>query len=448
MNDWLDAESRVERAHDLYEEGRWAEAAAELRAAIDINPNNPTWHFNLALTLDAMEEHPRACEEYEAALALDPNDVETLNCLGVDLTRLGRYRQALEKFQRIQKINPDYEPGFCNRIITYTEMGDHESAELMFHLASQLTTTCPLCYYNIGNSFYDRRMYDKAIRCWQETLKLDNDHPQANARIAEACWAKGDRQAARGHYLAELRLDPGDIDVLLDFGELLMELKDYAEAGEKFRRVLEQAPDHPEAHFCLGELAMMQEELAVAEEQFRLVLRIDRAFPGAHARVGQILLRRGQNKQAAKHLLAELKNCGDDPGALQELGQLLIEARHTRQANSVLRRLVRLAPQDPQAQHNLAVSFFMIDKLDDGIRHCRRALKLKPEYPLALYNLALAHLHKGQILRARRYIARALMIAPKDEQIRKLSKELGMGGIWSRIRSQLDRWQRGRKMRD
>ena len=109
MNDWLDAEARVERAHDLYDKGRWAEAAAELQAAIAINPYNASWHFNLGLTFEAMEEYGQACKAYRASLALTPNDIETLNCLGVNLTRLGQYAQALGTFEEISRLDADYE---------------------------------------------------------------------------------------------------------------------------------------------------------------------------------------------------------------------------------------------------------------------------------------------------------------------------------------------------
>lgn len=437
MNDWTDAETRVERARELYEKGRWVEAAAELRAAIEVNPGNADWFFNLALTLDAMEEYDRACDAYNAALELEPDDVETLNCLGVDLTRLNRCHESLAIFERIERIDPNYEGSYCNRIVTYTELGDHEQAELMFYMARQVKATCPICSYNIGNSFQERGLHDKAIQCYQQALKLDNEHPDANASLAESYRAKGQLEQARTHYLNELRLDPGNTDVMLDLGELLVELKEFQEASEKFRRVLEQSPEHAGAHYCLGELALRQEKLATAEEQFRLVLRIDATYGGAHARLAQVLLRTGRGKHAVKHLLAELKSCNDDPVMLQELGQLLIDARHTNRANYVLQRLVKIAPQDPHAHHNLAVSYFMLDQLDDGIRHCRKAIKLRPEYSLALYNLALAHLQRGQLPRARRYAARALAIAPRDSQIQRLSRRLGLTGFWNKLRDRL-----------
>ena len=106
MNDWIEAEGRAERAHNLYEKGRWAEAAAELRAAIEVNPYVASWHFNLALTLEAMEEYARAREAYLASLNLNADDVETLNGLGCNATDLGRYDEALSFFQKIERRQP------------------------------------------------------------------------------------------------------------------------------------------------------------------------------------------------------------------------------------------------------------------------------------------------------------------------------------------------------
>jgi tetratricopeptide (TPR) repeat protein len=434
MNDWMDAESRVERAHQLYRQGRWVEAAAELRAAIEANPANASWHFNLALTLEAMEDYARAVESFRSALEIEPEDIETLNCLGVNLTRLGQYSQALEAFEKIQAIDPGYEPAYCNRIITYTEFGQHDDAELMFYLARQIVDACPLCYFNIGNSHYIRGHYDRAIDCWQQTLKLDARHPQAHARIADAFWAKGDLQNAHLHYQAELAVTGESDEALLDLGEVLLEMDRLEEAEKQFRKVLKSSPDHTAAYFCMGDLAEKRGDDHAAECCFRRVLGLERTYPGVHARLGRLLLKDKRHIEAAKHIQAELSRCGDDPSMLQEVGELLIEARLTDKAHKVLTRLVTLRPSDAHAQHNLAVSCFLMDRLDEGIQHCRKALKLDPEYPLALYNLSLAHLHKGQVARARRYAERALMLSPQDENIRRLTKRLGMNRLWTRLR--------------
>ena len=46
MSKWFDAEEHADRALEMYERGRWAEAEAELRKAIALNPDQPEWHRN------------------------------------------------------------------------------------------------------------------------------------------------------------------------------------------------------------------------------------------------------------------------------------------------------------------------------------------------------------------------------------------------------------------
>src|ERR1700712_148210 len=129
MNDWHDAEQRVERAQELFEQQKWSEARELLRAAVAINPYNPAWQFNIGLTLDEMERYGEAIEAYEQALALLPADLESLNHLGIHLPRVGRFQDAIKTFERIEQIDATYEPAYCNRIAAYGELGDHDKAE-------------------------------------------------------------------------------------------------------------------------------------------------------------------------------------------------------------------------------------------------------------------------------------------------------------------------------
>ena len=131
-----------------------------------------------------------------------------MNQLGVDLHRVGQYQDAIRTFNRIECLDPSFEPAYCNRIITYSELGQHENAEEMFYLARLYREHCPHCYYNMGCSLAERGLYDKAIYCWQRTLDLDDRHLDVRVRIANALWHKGEFEAARQHFLAGLRPGP------------------------------------------------------------------------------------------------------------------------------------------------------------------------------------------------------------------------------------------------
>src|SRR4051812_44790011 len=89
MNDWDDAERRVEKAQELFEQHRWQEALEDLRAASSITPYNGSWFFNIGLALAEMDRFEEAIEASRHALGIDANDLQALNHLGIDLHRVG-----------------------------------------------------------------------------------------------------------------------------------------------------------------------------------------------------------------------------------------------------------------------------------------------------------------------------------------------------------------------
>src|SRR5438270_12132326 len=105
MNDWQDAEERVEKAQELFAQQKWQEALDELRAAIAMNPYNSSWYFNIGLVLDELSRFDEALEAYQKALRIEPDDIEALHRMGIDLARLGRFDDALKTFDQIIQLD-------------------------------------------------------------------------------------------------------------------------------------------------------------------------------------------------------------------------------------------------------------------------------------------------------------------------------------------------------
>jgi len=134
-NDWNDAERRVERAQELFEQHKWQEALDELLLATTINPYNGGWFFNIGLTLDEMGRHVEAIDAYRRCLSIEPDDLLALQHLGSDLHETGQFEEAIKTFEQIESLDASFEPSYCGRILAYCELGNHEKAEEMFYLA-------------------------------------------------------------------------------------------------------------------------------------------------------------------------------------------------------------------------------------------------------------------------------------------------------------------------
>ena len=106
MNDWSDAEGHVEKAHEHFEHGRWADAESELRQALALNPYKPEWHFNLGLTLEAAGRFGDAIEAFRDCHMLDQDDTQVMVLLGVNSLRTGNPADGAVWLDKASKVDP------------------------------------------------------------------------------------------------------------------------------------------------------------------------------------------------------------------------------------------------------------------------------------------------------------------------------------------------------
>jgi tetratricopeptide (TPR) repeat protein len=419
-----EAEQMARQAFELYENGHISQSLEELEAALEINPANSSWHFNKALALDALNNFGDAIKEYETALELNPYDLEILNSLAVDYTRSGHYDLAIETFERIEKIDPTFEPSYCNRIITYTEIEKHETAEQMFYIAQQINPDCPLCFYNIGNSLFIRGLYKKAIHCWLKTNSFEPTHPQINYRIAQAHWADGDIEKAREYFLAELRLNPADIEVILDFGLFLLEINDIESAKEKFHRIIELKPDYANALFYLGEIYFRLSNFEKAQELFNQALLIDSTICGPRYRLAQCALIKDQNVQAKACLHSELSMQPEDPDVLVSMGSMFLLINDFDYAAHCLLRALEFDHSNADAYYFLGIASAMKGQFSEACEFFTHALDIRPDDIKTLTESALLSLATGNLPLAEKRIKAAMEISKDDPDIKALNRKI------------------------
>jgi len=430
---YSEAERKARKAFELYENGRMLQALDALERALEINPSSSSWHFNKALTLDAVNQFDDAISEYEIALQLDPSDLEILNSLAVDYTRTGQYDLAIDTFEQIQQLDPAFEPCYCNRIITYTEMGLHDLAEQMFYLAQQINSDCALCYYNIGNSLFARGEYKRAIHCWLRTAGLEPTHPQINYRIAQACWSDGDNERAHEYFLAELRNNPGDVDIILDFGLFLLEVGDIESAKEKFNRILEIKLDSGPALFYLGEIAFDDADYERAAQLFNQALQKDSMLTGPRYRLAQHALMQGQKQKARNYLLAELELAPEDSDTLVSMGSMFLTIREADYAIHCLLRAVDINSANANAYYYLGLSSVVNGNLEDQVELLGNKKNIRPNDVRALRDSAIVYFAMGRLADATRRINKAKSLAGHDRQLRALESRIWLAKVREQI---------------
>ncbi|NOX59278.1 MAG: tetratricopeptide repeat protein [Planctomycetes bacterium] len=417
MNDWYEAESRVEKAHQLAESRRWPEALSEIEAALKINPEHGTWQAHRGYILDQLERFDEAIDAYRLSARLDPSDVDVFMALGIDLARTLRCEEAIEALERAERLDPEIEASYCYRILAYCELGDHEKAEEMFYLAQQIKDDCPVCFYHIGGSLAARGQFDRAIYCWNRTLDIDPAYRGAKQSIALAYKELGKLDRAREYFLAEIREDPGNVDLLFDVAELEMEASNPSRSASKLQQIVELEPDYAQAHFSLGEVMLDLDKPNEALEALRTAQELDPDLPRLNLRTGQALFRLAKYAEAARHLSSAHREDQDDDSALLAWGGCLLRLESIEEAAQKFQSVLDLDDTSSQGHHNLAVCRFLQGRHDDGLVHVMRAIELNPCDLAAMHKAVLVLMHLRRWSDARSMIDRAITIDPNDSAL-------------------------------
>ena len=180
---------------------------------------NATTYFAHGHLLERQGMFERAAEQYEKALAAQPNFESALNRLGVTLNKLARHAEASERFRQALELNPGQ----------------------------------PYLYNNLGFSLYLEGEYAQAELTIAEALQIDPTFSRARMNHA-IVLAKLNRF---DDAFTELALVGSKADACFNMGLLLAESQRYEQAQEYFAAALDVDPQY-----------------APAEEQLRHVQRL------------------------------------------------------------------------------------------------------------------------------------------------------------------------------
>src|SRR5207248_10187360 len=100
------AQSYRQRAIELSRNKSWDQAIASYHKALDLEPNDPDTHYNLALALKYKGDPKQAADEFQAALRLKPNWADAHYGLGATRYDLNDQASALNELRAAVNLDP------------------------------------------------------------------------------------------------------------------------------------------------------------------------------------------------------------------------------------------------------------------------------------------------------------------------------------------------------
>jgi tetratricopeptide (TPR) repeat protein len=130
---------------------------------------------------------------------------------------------------------------------------------------------------------------------------LDMDETEGRFQLAAVYWKQDKPDAAKEQFRRALELAPGDVDVLLVFGEALIDMEDYAGCEKLYLDFITQWPDRPQPYGGLGDCYKEQKRADEAIAQYLIALEKDEWFGYARYNAARLYEKEKDKEQAAYH---------------------------------------------------------------------------------------------------------------------------------------------------
>ena len=149
-------------------------ACTEVIRSGDYQGAELAWAFNnRGLSYADVSEIDRAVQDYDQAIALDPNHASAFNNRGNAYKDLGNFDQAMRDYNRALAIDPVYATAYYNRGILHRKLRDPASAVRDYDQAIRHDPAMAVAYHNRGNAHEDLGNEDAALRDWEKAIELE-----------------------------------------------------------------------------------------------------------------------------------------------------------------------------------------------------------------------------------------------------------------------------------
>jgi tetratricopeptide (TPR) repeat protein len=337
--------------------------------------------LNLAKVLGWAGKLEEAETPLRRAAEVIPEEPEVWLNLGIVEQRTGRYGESLEALDRAASLAPGWDLVHFNRGVTLARLGRHQAAVAALRRALELRPGYPEAQRNLALLLRESGDPEAALEALEAAAaagpggRPDPALQRERALVYRTLGRLADAEEILRRLLAEA---PGDPGLRTDLAVTLARRQRLEEAAAELGRALADDPSHAEAWYNLGVVrsrgaGRQVAESGDAEAAYRRALELAPDHPQAHNALGVLLAGRGELVPALDHLRAAAGAAPEWAEARFNLGVALDGAGRPAEALAAVERAVELDPDNARFHFALGSLYAARGEAARALDHLERA---------------------------------------------------------------------------
>lgn len=218
-------EPRIRLALTLIQIGKYIKARKVLEAALLVEPNNLDIINNLMFVEEDLHNFERVIELANEAITIDELEPSVWLVRASASEKVGDYTRAISDGLKAIELSRDDEiflqMAHNNLGYTYTKMGDVVKAEFYLRKAIEIDDTDPFQFNNLGFVLAKKGQLEEGLRYINHSLELDSENSYAYKNRAKVFLMAGKPELARKDLIKAKKLDyeieyDNEVNILLN----------------------------------------------------------------------------------------------------------------------------------------------------------------------------------------------------------------------------------------
>jgi tetratricopeptide (TPR) repeat protein len=245
---------------------------------------------------------------FAAAMAENPNDLESIQLRGLTLYRLGQPASAIPYLERVRQYMPNANAD-ANHVLglCYMNARRYDDARAAFAAQYGVTAGSAAAYMLAANMFMQADLQELAGDYAQKALAISPTLPLAHFMLGEVYLYKSNVEAALKEFLQERDMNPAYPAVYDRLGDVYIRTGQYQQAQEALTQAISLDVSSTGPFILMGKVFLRRNDPESAAMYLKHAEKMDPGNNITHALLGQAYRALGKEDDAKRELDAGSK---------------------------------------------------------------------------------------------------------------------------------------------
>jgi len=346
--------------------------------AIEINPNDPEYFFNLGVAYFELKKYLEAIDALTRTLAICPIYYKANLILGTAYLKIRKFENAKKHIEKSLLENKNNVLAYLNLGAIFSILKDYKNGIAMFEKAISLAPKEPGAYMGLGKIYLILEDISKANYYFKKVIELDKKGNLSN-------YAKRLISSQSSSVSIEKSSELSDGSNLEDFyseGYKNYIIGNFEKSIALYKKYLEIKSEDDYIWYALGEAQLRSGKPEMAIESFKRAAKLAPS-KGLYFKELGIAFEKMSNYEKAIAAMKKATELGKlDSITYYIWGKALFELGKYLESKEKLEASLRSNKNNLAAKYYLALALLQTQEIDDAVYYFEEIIKSKIETPL------------------------------------------------------------------